>query len=175
MVMTPCCPGRKTTKRILVGGQEVGISDLDGVIAVALSCSDATDDDLRAILIRELRRCNYVPSEAETEYEEAIWHEFQLARKRETTERAGLPEVIVYGTGCDRCDNMSRAVNEALMAVGIRADVVKVTDLEKMVERHIEEAPALSLNGRVVVSGRVPSKEELEDIIRRTLGGARHG
>jgi predicted DsbA family dithiol-disulfide isomerase len=53
--------------------------------------------------------------------------------------------------------------------------VVKVTDLEKMVERHIEETPALSLNGRVVVSGRVPSKEELEDIIRRTLGGARHG
>jgi hypothetical protein len=76
----PCCPGKPTAKRLRIGNQMVGIANLDAVIDGALNLTDASDDELKAILLAGVEEHNYVPSEMEDEYIAAIWEEFLRRR-----------------------------------------------------------------------------------------------
>lgn len=78
----PCCPGNSSTKRITVGGHQIGISFLDQIIEKAMARPDSSEDELKAILLREVKIYNYVPPSAEDEYAEAIWMEFVKERTR---------------------------------------------------------------------------------------------
>ena len=82
MSIGPCCPGKSATKRITVGDHQIGISFLDQIIEKAMECPDASEEDLKAILLREVKIYNYIPSSAEEEYIEAIWEEFERQRTR---------------------------------------------------------------------------------------------
>ena len=77
-----CCPGKATTRQIMVGGQQVGIAFLDQIIEKALASEGASEEELKAILLRELKIFNYVPSSAEDEYLHGIWEEFVKERLR---------------------------------------------------------------------------------------------
>jgi hypothetical protein len=76
----PCCPGKPVARSIRIGGQMVGIAQLDAVIDSAVNLKDAPEEELKAILLAGIQEHNYVPSEMEDEYTEAIWQEF-LKRK----------------------------------------------------------------------------------------------
>lgn len=82
MACGPCCPGKPETKKIVVGRQEIGISGYDEAIRSALAAKDASDEELRAILLKELKRFNYIPRPVESEYVEGIWKEFLRERER---------------------------------------------------------------------------------------------
>ena len=66
----------------MVGGQQVGIAFLDQIIEKALASEGASEEELKAILLRELKIFNYVPSSAEDEYLRGIWEEFVKERLR---------------------------------------------------------------------------------------------
>ena len=74
-------------------------------------------------------------------------------------------EIKVVGSGCDKCsslyDNVVAAVNEK----GIDAEIVKVDDLVEMVKMGIMTVPALVIDNKVVVSGRVPKKDEIKKLL----------
>ena len=74
-------------------------------------------------------------------------------------------EIKVVGSGCDECsslyDNVVAAVNEK----GIDAELVKVDDLVEMVKMGIMTVPALVIDNKVVVSGRVPKKDEIKKLL----------
>lgn len=79
-MMGPCCPGKPVAKRLRIGGQMVGIADLDAVIGEALDLTDDSEEELKAFLLSELKESNYIPSEMEGEYAAAIWDEFVRRR-----------------------------------------------------------------------------------------------
>lgn len=74
-------------------------------------------------------------------------------------------EIKVVGSGCDKCsslyDNVVAAVNEK----DIDAELVKVDDLVEMVKMGIMTVPALVIDNKVVVSGRVPKKDEIKKLL----------
>ncbi len=76
------CSGQPTSKRLLVRGQEVGISDLDEIVAKALESLDQSDTKQREILLSELKARNYVPESVEADYLEALWEFFKVARAK---------------------------------------------------------------------------------------------
>jgi len=78
----PCCPGKTATKRIAVGGQQIGIASLDQIIEKAFAAQGASEAELKSILLRELKIYNYVPSSVEAEYLDGIWEEFVRERAR---------------------------------------------------------------------------------------------
>lgn len=82
MIGEPCCPGKSVVKKISVGGQMIGISFLDRIIAHALELKDLPEDEQRSRMLKELKVYNYVPSSAEDDYLEAVWAEYlkELAR-----------------------------------------------------------------------------------------------
>lgn len=77
-----CCAGKPTSKRLCVGGQQVGISGYDEVMEIALNSLDSSDKEQKAILLRELKARNYVPDSLVAEYLGAIWEDFRQLRAR---------------------------------------------------------------------------------------------
>ncbi|HLF35796.1 MAG TPA: thioredoxin family protein [Cyclobacteriaceae bacterium] len=74
-------------------------------------------------------------------------------------------EIKVLGTGCPRCKALEQSVMNVLAETDIVADVSKVGDIAKIIEYGVIHTPALVINGKIVLSGRVPSGTELKSII----------
>ena len=70
------------TKKVRVGDLEVGIADLDGILARTSEAGHLPEDELRQVLLRETRKNNYIPPAAEQEYAAALWAEFIRFRER---------------------------------------------------------------------------------------------
>jgi len=82
MISEPCCPGRTVTKRISIGGREIGITGLDDVLDAGFRVGLSSERAIRDAMMRELRERNYVPRGAEKEYEDGIWEAFAEVRDR---------------------------------------------------------------------------------------------
>lgn len=73
--------------------------------------------------------------------------------------------IEVLGTGCAKCKALEKAVREAVDALGIVAEVRKVEDMNTIIERGVMMTPALAVDGKVVVSGKVVGRDEIEKLI----------
>ena len=78
-----------------VGGLEVGISGLSEIFEKGLEHMDESDEEIKIVLLTELKARNYVPSSVEKEYMAALWSEYKRARvqRREDVEQSykGIP------------------------------------------------------------------------------------
>ena len=74
-------------------------------------------------------------------------------------------QIKVLGTGCKKCNELEQATREAVAALGINANIKKEEDIMKIMEYGVNRTPALVVNGKVVVSGRVPSDKELKELL----------
>lgn len=74
--------------------------------------------------------------------------------------------IEVFGSGCPKCNMLETSVKKVLDEAGAKVEVVKVTDIDEMVERGVMSTPALAIDGEIVVAGRVPSAAELRSILQ---------
>jgi small redox-active disulfide protein 2 len=74
-------------------------------------------------------------------------------------------EIKILGTGCPKCRKLTEATELAAKELGIKINLEKVTELEKILTYSVMSTPALVVNGVVKVSGRVPSKDELKKML----------
>lgn len=74
-------------------------------------------------------------------------------------------EIKILGTGCPRCKTLEKTTRDAVAELGINADVSKVEDIVKIMSYGILHTPGLVIDGKVVLSGRVPSAAEVKEII----------
>lgn len=75
-------------------------------------------------------------------------------------------KIEILGTGCPKCKQLEALVKEIVTELKIKANIVKVTDIEEIIEYGIMSLPALFINGKEILSGRLPSKEELKKLIK---------
>ena len=71
----------------------------------------------------------------------------------------------VLGQGCPKCDALSANAKEAAESLGIEYSLEKVTDVNKIMEMGVMITPALAVDGEVVLVGKVPPAEEIENIL----------
>ncbi len=76
-------------------------------------------------------------------------------------------EIKVLGTGCTNCKTLEKMVYNALSELDIAANVEKVEDIVQIMSYGIMRTPGLVINGKVIVSGRIPSAKELKEIIEK--------
>ena len=76
-------------------------------------------------------------------------------------------EIKVLGTGCANCKTLEKGVLIAVEELKIEAKVEKIEDIVKIMGYGIMKTPGLVINGKVVLSGRVPSVSELKEIITK--------
>ena len=70
-------------------------------------------------------------------------------------------EIKVLGTGCPNCKRLDKLTRQAVAELGVDATVVKVEDLDRIMAYDILSTPALVIDENVMVSGRVPRKNEI--------------
>ena len=74
-------------------------------------------------------------------------------------------EIKVLGPGCANCKTLQKRAEEAVQKAGVTATVTKVTDYDEMLAYGILRTPGLVIDGKLVVSGRVPSVDEIAKLI----------
>jgi small redox-active disulfide protein 2 len=74
-------------------------------------------------------------------------------------------KIEIMGTGCAKCKKLYQLTTEVVKEMGVQAEVIKVEDLEAMMEMGVMITPALFINGEAVFAGRLPGKDELIRII----------
>ena len=70
--------------------------------------------------------------------------------------------VKILGSGCANCRKLEAVAREAAADAGIEAEFVKVTDIKTIMDFDVMSTPALVIDGKVVSSGRIPSKADVE-------------
>lgn len=73
--------------------------------------------------------------------------------------------IKVLGPGCMNCRTLERRTLEALEKTGIQATVEKVVDLDGIVAYGVMRTPGLVINEKVIVQGRVPTVEQIQELI----------
>lgn len=76
-----------------------------------------------------------------------------------------MKTIQILGTGCPKCHKLAENVNEAVKAIALDCQVEKVQDIRQIAAMGVMMTPALAVDGRVVVTGRVPSVDELKQIL----------
>jgi len=74
-------------------------------------------------------------------------------------------KIEVLGTGCAKCKRLEENVRKAVKEAGLTADIVKVADINEIVNRGVMMTPALIIDGDTKVVGRVPGVEELKRML----------
>ena len=67
-----------------------------------------------------------------------------------------MKRLQILGTGCAKCANLAAATEEAARALGLEYQIAKVTDLKDIMSFGVMMTPALVVDGKVKVAGRVP-------------------
>jgi len=76
-----------------------------------------------------------------------------------------MTKIEVLGTGCAKCKRLFANAEQAVKDLKITAEVVKVDDLDEIVNRGVMLTPALFINGEVVAEGRVPDVNEIKSML----------
>ena len=77
--------------------------------------------------------------------------------------------IKVIGSGCDKCDKVYALVQEAVEELALEAEIEKVEDLIEIVKLGVMSAPSIMIDGKVVISGQVPTKEKIKKILERVM------
>ncbi|MCP4247985.1 MAG: thioredoxin family protein [bacterium] len=74
-------------------------------------------------------------------------------------------KIEVLGPGCPRCAALAAGVQAAVDEAGLEAEVAKITDINEITSRGVMLTPALVVDGQVKAMGRVPSTEEIREML----------
>ncbi len=77
-----------------------------------------------------------------------------------------MKKLQILGTGCPKCDKLAKNVEEAAEALGIEYEIEKIKDLNQIIKFGVMLTPALVVDGEVKVAGKVPSQQEIQDMLK---------
>lgn len=78
-------------------------------------------------------------------------------------------EIKILGTGCARCKTLEKLTREVVEQNGIDATITKVEDIVDIMKYGIMATPALVVNGKVEIKGRVPSSDEIRQVLTKAI------
>jgi small redox-active disulfide protein 2 len=76
-----------------------------------------------------------------------------------------MKKIQVLGSGCARCQALYEHAEQAAQALGLPFEIEKVTDIDAILAHGVMTTPALVVDGQVKVVGRVPSAEQLKEML----------
>ncbi len=71
-------------------------------------------------------------------------------------------KIQILGTGCAKCNQLTAATRTAADRLGLEYELEKITDFLRFADFGVMFPPALVIDGKLKVAGRVPSDAELE-------------
>jgi small redox-active disulfide protein 2 len=75
-------------------------------------------------------------------------------------------KIQILGTGCPKCQTLERNAREAAAKAGIAAEIVKVSDIDEIMNMGVMVTPALAVDGVVKKAGKVLTPDEIIGFIK---------
>jgi len=75
-------------------------------------------------------------------------------------------KIQVLGIGCPKCNQLYQNAQQAVVELAVDAAVEKVTNLNDIMMFGVMVTPALTIDGQVKASGKVPSAEAIKEMIQ---------
>jgi len=71
-------------------------------------------------------------------------------------------KIEILGSGCPKCKQLEANARKAVEESGKKAEIVKVTDINEIINRGVMATPAISIDGKIRASGRIPDVVEIK-------------
>lgn len=71
-------------------------------------------------------------------------------------------KIEILGTGCPKCKTLEENAKKAINEKGIKAEIIKVSEIDKIIEYGVMSTPAIVIDGEVKSYGEVCSVEEIK-------------
>jgi len=75
-------------------------------------------------------------------------------------------KIQILGTGCPKCKKLTQHAEEAVKALGLDAEIEKVTQINDIMKFGVMMTPALAIDGAVKSVGKVLSVEEIKGVLK---------
>jgi len=75
-------------------------------------------------------------------------------------------KIEIYGSGCAKCKKTEEIVRQAVNELNIKAEISKIEDLQKIIDKGIMMTPAVAIDGEIKILGRVPSTQDVKKILQ---------
>jgi len=76
-------------------------------------------------------------------------------------------KIKILGPGCTNCKTLDKITREVVEKNGINATITKVEDIMEIMKYGVMSTPALVIDEKVVVKGRVPSSDEIKQLLTK--------
>jgi len=77
-----------------------------------------------------------------------------------------MKKIQILGTGCPKCIQLAENAEIAAKEIGVEYEIVKVSDINEIMEFGVMMTPALAVDGDVKCAGKVPPAEEIVGLIK---------
>ena len=74
-------------------------------------------------------------------------------------------EIKILGTGCPKCKTVEKLTREVVEQNGFNATINKVEDIMDIMKYGVMATPAIVVNEKVEIKGRIPSAEEIKNVL----------
>ncbi len=75
-------------------------------------------------------------------------------------------EIKVLGTGCAKCKKVEQICKEIVAEMNVGATVTKVENIADIMAYGVMRTPAVVINEKVMLSGRIPAKDEVREWLK---------
>ena len=75
-------------------------------------------------------------------------------------------KIEILGSGCAKCKSVEKLVRNIVEELGIQADIIKVEDIQEIINRGIMMTPAVFIDDEAKIVGRVPTADELKKLLK---------
>lgn len=75
-------------------------------------------------------------------------------------------KIEILGTGCAKCKSLYEITQNAVKKGGFEAEILKVEDPLAIMSFGVTTTPALAVDGAVKISGRLPSSDEIIELLK---------
>ena len=70
--------------------------------------------------------------------------------------------IEILGMGCPKCKKLYENAQTAAKELNIQVEIVKVEDIQKIMDYGLMSTPAITVNGEVKAAGRIPAPDEIK-------------
>jgi small redox-active disulfide protein 2 len=71
----------------------------------------------------------------------------------------------IYGSGCSKCRMLTANAESAAQALGVTYEVEKITDMNAIIDAGVMRTPALAVDGKLIVEGKVAAADEIQKLL----------
>ena len=76
-------------------------------------------------------------------------------------------DIKILGTGCAKCKTLEKLTRDVVEQNSFNATITKVEDITDIMKYGIMSTPALVVNEKVEIKGRVPSADEIKQVLSK--------